>query len=78
LSIDSHGNIYVADAGNNKIRKITPDGTVSTLAGNGKRGTENGPLKSASFWRPFDVTVGLGNVLYVADYQNNTVRKISL
>jgi|SRR6185503_5875383 len=78
LAADAKGNVYVADAGNNKIRKITPDGVVTTLAGNGARGAENGPAKKASFYRPFGVTIGKDGNLYVADYQNNLVRKISL
>ncbi len=76
IAVDKKGNVYVADVGNNKIRKITPDGTVSTFAGTGKRGAANGDVKAASFNRPFGVAVdGAGNV-YIADYQNNLVRKI--
>jgi serine/threonine-protein kinase len=76
IAVDNKGDVYVADAGNNKIRKITPDGVVSTLAGTGKRGLANGDAKAASFNRPFGVAVdGAGNV-YVADYQNNLIRKI--
>ncbi len=78
LAVDRAGNIYVADVGNNKIRKITPDGMVTTLAGSGKRAAENGPAKTASFYRPFGVTIDKEGDLYVADYQNNLVRKISL
>lgn len=77
IAVDQKGNVYVADVGNNKIRKITPDGVVSTFAGTGQRGLANGEAKAASFNRPFGVAVDrVGNV-YVADYQNNLVRKIS-
>jgi len=78
LAVDRSGNVYVADVGNNKIRKITPDGTVSTVAGTGKRGADDGLAKAASFYRPFGIAIGKDGSLYVADYQNNVVRKISL
>jgi sugar lactone lactonase YvrE len=78
LAADAKGNIYVADVGNNKIRKIKPDGTVTTLAGTGLRGWRDGPLESATFWKPFGIAIGHDGNLYVADYQNNLVRKIEL
>ena len=75
--VDAQGNVYVADAGNSSIRKITPSGTVSTLAGNGTDGFVNGSLAAARFDLPFDVALdGQGN-LYVADYGNNCLRKIT-
>jgi len=77
LAVDATGNIYVADAGNDAIRKITPDGTVTTLAGNGSAGSANGTGKSASFNSPFGIAVdGSGNV-YVSDSGNNLIRKIT-
>jgi len=76
VAVDRNGNVYVADVGNNKIRKITPDGTVSDYAGTGRRGSDNGQLNKASFYRPFGVIIDKGGSLYVADYQNNMVRRI--
>ncbi len=77
LTVDKNGNIYVADSGNNLIRKISPAGMVTTLAGCGKRGAKNGDVKVASFFRPMGIAAdSMGNI-YVADYQNNTIRKIS-
>jgi sugar lactone lactonase YvrE len=77
LAVDGAGNIYVADYGNNKIRKITPDGVVSTLAGNGNQGSINGPGNLATFNGPTGVAVdGSGNV-YVADQNNNQIRVIT-
>jgi len=72
------GNLYVADVGNNRIRKISPEGITTTLAGSGERGSVNGRDTLASFYRPFGVAVSNpDNAIYVADYQNNLVRKIT-
>ena len=76
VAVDAAGNIYVADYGNNLIRKINPDGVVTTLAGSGAAGSANGTGTAASFFSPAGVAVdGAGNV-YVADYGNNLIRKI--
>jgi len=77
LAIDKHGNLYVADMGNNKIRKVS-SGVVTTVAGNGIRGSGNGRAESASFSKPYGVTVANDGSVYVADYSNNLVRKITL
>lgn len=75
VAVDASGNIYVADTGNNLIRKITPDGQVSTLAGSGIRAITNGVGIEASFIEPRNLTVdGFGNV-YVA--QEYLIRKIT-
>ncbi|MEY2620492.1 MAG: hypothetical protein RIT26_312 [Pseudomonadota bacterium] len=77
LAIDSLGNVYVADSGNHLIRKITPAGLVTTLAGTGTQGSFDGMGTSASFNSPHGLAVdSLGNV-YVADDQNHRIRKIS-
>jgi sugar lactone lactonase YvrE len=78
IAVDKKGNVYVADVGNNKVRKINPDGVVTTLAGSGTRGSANGDLKTASFYNPYGVAVDRNGNVYVADYQNNMIRKISL
>jgi len=77
ITIDQSGNIYVADPGNNKIRKITPEGKMTTFAGNGLRGNANGPAREASFYNPYGVAADNKGNIYVADYQNNLIRKIS-
>jgi len=71
MAIDGSGNVYVADPGNNRIRKITPEGTVTTLAGSGTAGFADGAATVAQFKGPEGVAVdGSGNV-YLADTTNN-------
>jgi len=79
IAVDALGNIYVGDSNNNSIRKITPAGVVTILAGGGGRGFDNGVSSSASFYAPSGVTVdNTGNFLYVADSGNNLIRKIAI
>ncbi len=77
VAVDSKGFVYVADLNNHRIRKITPDGVVTTLAGGGS-GSSDGTGTSVQFNRPEDVAVDkLGNV-YVADTGNDRIRKITI
>jgi hypothetical protein len=78
VAVDGAGSLYVADTGNNTIRKISSAGVVTTLAGTaGISGSANGIGAAASFKLPGGVAVdGAGNV-YVADTGNNTIRKIT-
>jgi hypothetical protein len=77
ITVDSAGNVYVADYGNDTIRKITPAGAVTTLAGStGETGSAGGTGTAATFDGPAGVGAdGFGNV-YVADLGNNTIRKV--
>jgi len=76
VAADGAGNVYVADANNNEIRKITTSGVVSTFAGV-STGSTDGPSTNALFWSTAAVALdALGNV-YVADYYNCTIRKIT-
>lgn len=76
VSVDVHNNLLVTDEENHKIRKITHDGTVSTFAGNGTPGSNDGLAASAQFNFPTGVAVDLLNTVFVADYSNNKIRKI--
>ena len=77
LAIDKDGNLYVADTGNNSIRKVTPEGLVSTIAGDGTAGYADGPAAQARFNGPIGVAVDKNANVYVADTYNDRIRKIS-
>jgi sugar lactone lactonase YvrE len=78
LAVDASGNIYVADTDNHTVRKVTPAGVVTTLAGQvGNFGSSDGSGSAAQFSFPYGVTVdGSGNV-FVADQYNFTIRKVT-
>ena len=80
-AVDANGNVYVADTSNHTIRKMTPVGTnwvVTTLAGlAGVTGSADGTGSAARFNAPGDVTVDSGGNLYVAEYGNGTIRKVT-
>lgn len=78
LATDSLGNVYVADTGNNVIRKITPPGVVSTLAGTALTvGSADGTGPAASFNGPQKIATDSAGNVYVADTVNSTIRKIT-
>ncbi len=78
VGVDSNGNVYVADTDNDTIRKITPAGLVSTIAGfPGTTGSADGLNSAARFYKPVAVTVdGAGN-LYVVDNFNSEIREVA-
>jgi sugar lactone lactonase YvrE len=77
MAIDAAGNLYVADTGNNAIRKVTPQGAVSTLAGDGLAGDKDGKGANAQFNGPVGVAVDAAGVVYVADTYNDRIRRIA-
>jgi hypothetical protein len=76
LVINTAGNILIADATNQKIRMMTPDGTVSTLAGS-IGGFRDGTLTTARFNAPTSLAVDPSGNIYVADQINQRIRKIT-
>ncbi|WP_162303709.1 hypothetical protein [Hymenobacter sediminis] len=77
LAVDAHGTIYVAEHGGARIRKITSDGQVSTLAGTGNLGYKDGPASTAQFFRPAGIAVDTFGNVFVAEYGNHCIRKIT-
>lgn len=76
VAVDQAGNVYVADTRNNAIRKVTAAGAVTTLAG-GTFGSKDGTGIAAQFNAPSSVAVDAATNVYVADYGNNTIRKVT-
>jgi len=80
VTVDSAGNLYIADAFNNRIRKIS-NGVITTVAGNGTSGLgpsgDNGPATSAQLYSPKGVAVDSAGNLYIADTYDQVIRKVS-
>jgi len=75
IAVDTAGNIIVADDGSSSIRKVTPNGVVTTLTGG--PGYQDGPVASSQFLHPLGVTVDAANNIYVADAGNHKIRMIN-
>lgn len=76
ITLSTSGNLYVSDSGNHKIRKITPDGTVTTVAGS-TQGFQDGQGTIAKFDLPWGIAVDVLENLYVTDYRNHRIRRIT-
>jgi hypothetical protein len=78
VAVDSAGNVYIADAGGSRIRKIS-GGVIATVAGNGTEGFggDNGPATSAQLNEPYGVAVDYAGNIYVADLENSRIRRVS-
>jgi hypothetical protein len=76
VAVDSSGNLYIADRLEQRVRKVTPSGTITTLAGNGQAGGggDNGPANLAALNTPNGVAVDAAGNVYIADAGNNAIR----
>jgi len=78
VALDAQGNLYIADTNNNRVRRVTPGGTISTYAGNGTWGYsgDGGPATSAQLHSPMGLAVDSSGNLYIADYGNRVIREV--
>ncbi|WP_078897107.1 NHL repeat-containing protein [Streptomyces rimosus] len=79
LAVDKQGNLYIADRYNHRVRKVTPDGIITTIAGNGQAGyvSDGGPAIATKLNEPIDVDVDDAGNVYIADGANHRVRKVT-
>jgi uncharacterized protein (TIGR03437 family) len=79
VAVDSSGNVYIADTANGRVRKVSASGTISTVAGSGAigYGGDGGAATSAQLYTPSAVAVDAAGNLYIADFSNNRIRKVS-
>jgi RHS repeat-associated protein len=79
VAVASDGTLYIADSGNNRIRRVSPDGIITTIAGTGSFsfGGDGGPARFASFADPYRVALGPDGTVYIADRANSRIRRIS-
>jgi sugar lactone lactonase YvrE len=79
LAFDPAGNLYIADSGNNKIRKVTPAGIISTVAGTGTAGNtgDGGQATAARLRTPYDMAFGPDGSMYIADRANHKIRRVA-
>ncbi|MER7225901.1 hypothetical protein ABT370_22280, partial [Streptomyces rubradiris] len=78
--VGGEGELYIAEYGNHRVRKVAADGTISTVAGTGTAGFggDGGPAASAQLNNPLGVAVDSAGALYIAEYGNHRVRKVAL
>jgi RHS repeat-associated protein len=78
ITVDTIGNLFIADTVNNCIRKVDTNGVITTVAGNGTRSYsgDNGPATSAGLSQPWDIAVDASGNLFIADYLNYRMRKV--
>src|SRR5262249_20121603 len=79
VAVDRSGNVYIADTVNDRIRRVSPDGNIVTVAGTGVRGFlgDGGKATEARLSRPMGIAVDKWDNLYIADYDNCRIRKVS-
>ena len=79
LAVDPAGNLYIADSRNNKVRKVAPNGTISTFAGSGTAGSggDGGAAGSATLNLPFGIAADTAGNIYITEFLGNRVRKVT-
>jgi hypothetical protein len=80
VAVDSSGNLFIADRGNSRVRRVSPEGIITTVAGDGTFGFagDGGPATSAQLAGPEAVAVDAAGDLFIADYGNRRIRKVSV
>lgn len=78
VTLGPDGSVYITDYANNKIRRVSPDGLITTVAGNGTTGFsgDGGPATSAELYTPIQSVLGSDGALYIADYGNQRIRRV--
>ena len=78
VAVDAAGNLYIADVGNHRIRRVDPSGIITTIAGIGERGFagDGGPAIEARLYAPKGVAVDAAGNLYIADTRNQRIRRV--
>ncbi|MBI4586444.1 MAG: PKD domain-containing protein [Planctomycetes bacterium] len=78
LALGPDSSVYIADRGNNRIRRVAPNGIISTVAGTGSQGSsgDNGPATQAQLFDPYGIAVGPDGTLSIADTYNNRIRQV--
>ena len=79
IALANDGTLYIADAGSHRIRRVSTQGIISTLAGSGERGFagDGGPASQARFYTPMDILIDRGGNLLIADTNNSRIRRIA-
>ena len=80
VAVDAAGNVYISDTGNNRIRKVSPKGVITTAVGSGTAGLsgDGGPAVSAQLNSPAGIALDSAGNLFIADYRNSRIRKVTL